>query len=295
VSGEQAAQDSGAGDGGTQVVWDVVVIGAGPAVGEASAGCRPAITDLGDPLGGGFSYADAVNSKGGSVMKLRMVLPLLGVLALMLGVATATAGKGGNSANAKLCYKGGWQTLVRGDGSSFASQDECVSYAAQGGTLQPKPTSTCTAGSENFSGFTAGAPGDTPTTFSGGTIDTSYGTAGGVWQQAPSGIWAGGFADGTNLLFSGFDVTSFKLSFTNAVASISLDEQPNTTINSTTDTLTAFDASDQVIGSDSAGHAAGTTVNTLTVSSTSDNIAYFTIATDDSDGIGFSNIVWGCN
>jgi hypothetical protein len=49
--------------------------------------------------------------------------------------AVASAAPGGNSANAKLCQKGGWQTLTRSDGSSFANQDACVSYAAQGGTL----------------------------------------------------------------------------------------------------------------------------------------------------------------
>lgn len=42
----------------------VVVGGPGRAAGAPSPGCRPAITDLGDPLGGGFSYADAVNGKG---------------------------------------------------------------------------------------------------------------------------------------------------------------------------------------------------------------------------------------
>src|SRR4051812_50044323 len=36
VSGEQAAQDSGAEDGGTPTVWDVVVIGAGPAGASAA-------------------------------------------------------------------------------------------------------------------------------------------------------------------------------------------------------------------------------------------------------------------
>jgi hypothetical protein len=34
---------------------------------------------------------------------------------------------------------------------------------------------------------------------------------------------------------------------------------------------------------------------TLTVTSTSDNIKYFTIATDGGSGIGFSNIVWTCH
>src|SRR5690348_6193011 len=89
-------------------------------------------------------------------------------VSLSVGVATATAG-GGNSANAKLCQKGGWTNLVRSDGTAFNNQDECVSYAAKGGTLKPKPT--CTAGSENFSGD---ADGSKPTTFAGGTIEGPY-------------------------------------------------------------------------------------------------------------------------
>ena len=91
------------------------------------------------------------------------------VVALSVGVATATAG-GGNSANAKLCQKNGWMNLVRSDGGVFNNQDECVSFGAKGGTIMPKPT--CTAGSDNFSGD---AERSTPTTFAGGTLDAPYG------------------------------------------------------------------------------------------------------------------------
>jgi hypothetical protein len=72
----------------------------------------------------------------------RVALALLatGVACLATGVAclslAALASAGGsNSANAKLCQNGGWQTLHRVDGSSFADQGACVSYAAQGGTF----------------------------------------------------------------------------------------------------------------------------------------------------------------
>lgn len=70
-------------------------------------------------------------------MRLRILLLCCAALALTVGVATATAGggNGGNSANAKLCQKGGWQSLYRSDGSSFANQGQCVSYAAKGGAL----------------------------------------------------------------------------------------------------------------------------------------------------------------
>jgi len=62
-------------------------------------------------------------------------------VALSLGVATASAGRGGNSENAKLCQKNGWTTLVRSDGSSFGNQGECVSYGAQANTLVQKTKS----------------------------------------------------------------------------------------------------------------------------------------------------------
>jgi hypothetical protein len=73
-------------------------------------------------------------------MRTRLVVALCVVSALTIGVATAYAG-GGNSANAKLCQKGGWQTLIRSDGSSFVSEEDCVSYGAQGGTLHQKSKS----------------------------------------------------------------------------------------------------------------------------------------------------------
>jgi hypothetical protein len=67
-------------------------------------------------------------------MKMRLILGLSVALALTLGVSTASAG-GGNSANAQACQQGGWQHLTRADGTSFTNQGDCVSYAAQGGTL----------------------------------------------------------------------------------------------------------------------------------------------------------------
>src|SRR5690606_14151390 len=42
---------------------------------------------------------------------------------------------GGNSLNAKACQKNGWQDLVMSTGDAFLSEEACVSYAAQGGTL----------------------------------------------------------------------------------------------------------------------------------------------------------------
>jgi hypothetical protein len=70
------------------------------------------------------------------------------VFALFGGVATAAKqGPGGNSDAAKACQKTGYQDWVREDGSAFETSKECTAYAAEGGTLQPKPTfaSVCTA------------------------------------------------------------------------------------------------------------------------------------------------------
>ena len=73
--------------------------------------------------------------------RMRVSLVLCGVFVLTVGVVAASAGNGGNSANAKLCQKGGWTSLLRSDGSSFADQGECVSYGAQGNTPLPKSKS----------------------------------------------------------------------------------------------------------------------------------------------------------
>lgn len=64
---------------------------------------------------------------------------ILGVIAslmvLTVGLASAKpSGSGpGNSPNAKVCRD--WQDLYKSDGSGFASRDDCVSYAAEGGTV----------------------------------------------------------------------------------------------------------------------------------------------------------------
>ena len=68
----------------------------------------------------------------------RIALVLFASLALVVGVATATAGNG-NSDAANACKQGGWQNLVRQDGTGFKNQGDCVSYAAQGGVPTAKP------------------------------------------------------------------------------------------------------------------------------------------------------------
>jgi hypothetical protein len=95
----------------------------------------------GSRLGPDFGSGSSWGKERFFVTRMRIVLLLCAVFALMVGVATATAG-GGNSANAKKCQNGGWQTLVRSDGTSFTSEGACVSYAARGGTLTTPTTKT---------------------------------------------------------------------------------------------------------------------------------------------------------
>jgi hypothetical protein len=63
-------------------------------------------------------------------------------LALLAAVASALAfaggglaANGGNSVNAQLCQKGGWQTLMDSSAAPFSSDGECVSYGAHGGAI----------------------------------------------------------------------------------------------------------------------------------------------------------------
>ena len=87
----------------------------------------------------------------------------------------------------------------------------------------------------------------------------------------------------------------FKLTFTNPVASVAVYAGPNMDRgNDPITTLTAYDASNTAVDTDT---AVSLYPNTLTATSATNNIKYFTIATDDFGaqlGIAFTNIVWGC-
>jgi len=219
-------------------------------------------------------------------MRFRMMLVLFTVAALAVGVSTATAG-GGNSDGAKACQQGGWQNLMREDGTGFKTDGDCVSYAAHGGKLL-----SC-AGSENFSEFPELS---LPTTFSGGTIDTPYGVQpAGVLVQGS--IYNGDFPPGAHVLFSGLTLRSFQLSFTNPVGSLQLDAQDDVGGIVTTITLTASDSSNSIVDSAQATDPDNSKV-ALSVHSSSNNIKHFTVATSDPQlfpfGIAFTNIVWHC-
>lgn len=47
----------------------------------------------------------------------------------------ALAAKGGNAANAKLCQKDGWQTLMDSAARPFPNEQACVSHGAHGGAI----------------------------------------------------------------------------------------------------------------------------------------------------------------
>jgi hypothetical protein len=106
-------------------------------------------------------------------------------LALSVGAGTAGAG-GGNSDAAKACQQGGWQTLVRQDGTGFKNAGDCVSYAAQGGGLVPTGSHLIT-----FSEFPVGT-----------SITTQYGSEGVVFSGTPGPFIANDVANPTSPVLS---------------------------------------------------------------------------------------------
>lgn len=68
---------------------------------------------------------------------MRKILAVITLIILIGSVAQPAMARGGNSANAKLCQKGGWELLQRTDGTTFSNQGACVSYSARGGDLVP--------------------------------------------------------------------------------------------------------------------------------------------------------------
>lgn len=75
---------------------------------------------------------------------------LAGTTAISAQAKPAPPGPG-NSPSAQQCHKGGWQNLATSTGATFANQDACVAYAAHGGVLRPKPSTTFT---DTYSGCT---------------------------------------------------------------------------------------------------------------------------------------------
>jgi hypothetical protein len=75
-------------------------------------------------------------------MTLTKITALVAGLALAVLAASGTA-VAGNSTAAKKCQKNGWQSLVTSSGTSFASEEACTSYAAQGGVLFASSSAPC--------------------------------------------------------------------------------------------------------------------------------------------------------
>jgi hypothetical protein len=73
---------------------------------------------------------------------LRKTATSLMVLAALAFTGGTAAAAGGNSANAKLCQHGGWESLMDSTGTAFASQDDCVSTGAHGGAIYALATLT---------------------------------------------------------------------------------------------------------------------------------------------------------
>jgi len=164
------------------------------------------------------------------------------------------------------------------------------SSAVATASLSGKSTPPCTAGSENFSGYAEKAQ---PTTFAGGTIDTSYGSLGGVLIQGTTNWWLRDvFTTGTHLLYTGFDdVLSLTLSFTAPVGYLQVEAYANSFTTQWV-TLTAYDTNNNVVGTTTQTHFP----NLLELTSNSNNIKHFTISgINDTHGVGFSNIIWTCN
>lgn len=89
----------------------------------------------------------------------RTALALLATGVLFLSLAPVASAGGGNSANAKLCQKGGWANLYDADtGLHFTSQNDCITDGRAGDisslTVQASVDcrGTCFA-SYSFSGF----------------------------------------------------------------------------------------------------------------------------------------------
>jgi hypothetical protein len=100
--------------------------------------------------------------KGAVMKRLFVSAAVVGIAAasLLVWAVPASAG-GGNSGNVQACQHGGWQKVTRSDLTAFASQNDCVSYGAQGGAilvsimLSPSSVTTTTASADTQATVTA--------------------------------------------------------------------------------------------------------------------------------------------
>jgi hypothetical protein len=76
-------------------------------------------------------------------LKWLVVIGALAVAVSVVAAGSAVAAKGGNNDAAKVCQKGGWETLVPDAGGAFANQGDCVNDGAQGSALGSAGQGAC--------------------------------------------------------------------------------------------------------------------------------------------------------
>src|SRR3954453_9578491 len=154
--------------------------------------------------------------EGSMARRLRRLLPVLVTASLLVATILVTAApvaaanKPGNSPNAKLCYKGGWATLYQSDGSTFASETACVSYAAKGGTLLTSPPNS-------WQQFCLSIPGVNETPLSGGSTtvyqcsgvsNAEFASIGGIGRTLTECTLIGG---SSTIYFINLDLLEFRV------------------------------------------------------------------------------------
>ncbi len=98
----------------------------------------PAITNTVDHFAIHVTASTHERKRPMSTSRSRVLVTfMVAIMTLGAMIAPVAAGPGDSR---ELCKKGGWQDLLREDGTAFRNQGECVSYAAQGGMpVAPRP------------------------------------------------------------------------------------------------------------------------------------------------------------
>lgn len=162
---------------------------------------------------------------------LTLLTAAVALIALAVGLATATAG-GGNSANAKRCQKNGWQTLVTSTGATFANEDECTAYGARGGVVYPQSAAPCLNG-----GWQAPAQRSDGTAFASQADCVAYAEAGGVVYKPSLIATPSTVKENENIAFS---ASGFHPSSTGTLTIVTLPLDVSSTLTAVTDANGGF-------------------------------------------------------
>lgn len=157
---------------------------------------------------------------------LTLLTAAVALIALAVGLATATAG-GGNSANAKRCQKNGWQTLVTSTGATFANEESCTSYGAGGGVFYPLSSAPCLNG-----GWQAPAQRSDGTAFSSQADCIAYTGAGGTVYKPSLIATPSTVKENENIAFS---VSGFHPNSTGQLTIVTLPLNVSSTLVAVTD------------------------------------------------------------